>query len=577
MINTSSNVNITSYLDKYPEQFSLFRKMIERAGTDGFLQAYGKYTLFLPTNDGVKAYLAKAGKNSVDDIDLGELKDVVNFHILNDTISTSKFSDGKISALTLQGQYLTTGVTLAAGITKLTVNKQGDILTSNVRVGNGIIHVISQVLLPAKNTLAKMIESDPNYSVFTQALKATGWYDSLNVIPSNNPIATRKFLTVLAESNSVLNAAGFPDFISLKARLSPGSGDPKNVMDSLHTFIGYHIIPGANYLADFATLTSLNTLAPPDILNISRSAGNILINDIVFNGIYEPGSLISRSSSDLSASNGVLHAMAPYSSTAGITTGHFAIKIRKPVPVYWDVCDFPEIRAIPSIFRQAGSASTYFSKYSATDQPISGWDWERKSSGTPTAPNNKYDQRYLNYTGACYNDVLNPSISIPTAANSGAGLNSWIYMKTPVIVKGRYKVWICYSRDSQGGGDYPLGRRVQCRVLVDGVTMAKPFDFSEPPPIVPTMSELESQGWKYYMSNPVVATAPSSKPFIGKLVGIVDIAVTNVHQVRLEVIQGNQSLDRNKLDMIHFIPTDWPSQVLPRFRPDGTQDFTPIP
>ena len=51
---TTSDVNIYDYLVQHPEQFSEFAKMINKAGYSSFLNAYGAYTLFAPTNDGVQ-------------------------------------------------------------------------------------------------------------------------------------------------------------------------------------------------------------------------------------------------------------------------------------------------------------------------------------------------------------------------------------------------------------------------------------------------------------------------------------------------------------------------------------------
>src|SRR5205085_11030976 len=63
---TTSDVNIYDYLLKKPDEFSEFAKMIEKAGFADFLNAYGAYTLFAPTNDAVKAYLQEVGKPSID-------------------------------------------------------------------------------------------------------------------------------------------------------------------------------------------------------------------------------------------------------------------------------------------------------------------------------------------------------------------------------------------------------------------------------------------------------------------------------------------------------------------------------
>src|SRR5215213_5701894 len=74
---TTTDVNIYDYLVQKPEQFSEFAKIIEKAGFSDFLNAYGAYTLFAPTNDAVKAYLQETGKTSIDAFSQNELKDIV--------------------------------------------------------------------------------------------------------------------------------------------------------------------------------------------------------------------------------------------------------------------------------------------------------------------------------------------------------------------------------------------------------------------------------------------------------------------------------------------------------------------
>ncbi|NCU04114.1 MAG: hypothetical protein GXC73_09035, partial [Chitinophagaceae bacterium] len=70
---TTSDVNIVGYLDKHIDSFSLFRQILDRTGNSAFLNAYGAYTCFAPTNSGVKTYLSGIGAASVDAADLNTL------------------------------------------------------------------------------------------------------------------------------------------------------------------------------------------------------------------------------------------------------------------------------------------------------------------------------------------------------------------------------------------------------------------------------------------------------------------------------------------------------------------------
>src|SRR6187401_1012090 len=93
--NTTEDVVITGYFEKNPSEFSEFMRILQLSGNSGFLGAYGTYTCFAPTNDAVKAYLDAKGLSSVDAIEVSEMKKLVRFHVIQDTLSTTSFTDGK--------------------------------------------------------------------------------------------------------------------------------------------------------------------------------------------------------------------------------------------------------------------------------------------------------------------------------------------------------------------------------------------------------------------------------------------------------------------------------------------------
>lgn len=178
VLSTSKVVNMTQYLINNPTEFSELNKILERSETASFLNAYGSYTFFAPTNTAIKAYLQEKGKATIDDISPADWKSFVRFHLLEDSIPTSQFTDGKLFQLTMFGQYLTTASENLAGVTKIRINKQANILNANISVGNGLIHSVDHVLMPATLSVAQTIAANPDYSIFTQALKESGIFES---------------------------------------------------------------------------------------------------------------------------------------------------------------------------------------------------------------------------------------------------------------------------------------------------------------------------------------------------------------------------------------------------------------
>ncbi len=528
---TTSDVNIYDYLRQKPDSYSEFARIIEKSGYSGFLNAYGSYTIFAPTNAGVKLYLQEISKTSVDQLTEAEAKDIVKFHLLEDTLTTSTFKDGKLPLVTMYGQYLVTSVANVNGASVFNVNRQANVLEGNIRTGNGFIHGVDRVLRPATKSLAQLIDENPNLSIFKQALVATGWYDSLNTISGSG--ATRRWYTVIAETNQALADSGITSFAALRAKFS-NTGNPTNRLDSLNIYVAYHIMPDARYLADIVSTTSHPSLAPLEVLASKLSGEKVLINDIDFNGVHEPGIELNRAASDLTGTTGVLH----------IANAHFSPKVRVPTPVYWDVADFPEVRKLPSVFRRGS--------FTFEANSIQDIKWEKTD-----APN------YLRY-------VWSTSTSFPTyhgdylVLRMGAtgGRNFWFDFRTPMIVKGKYKVWVCY-RTQKGSGSIgqPGGSNNPVQVSFDGVPLSRPFNFCEQRPNL-SDGEMEALGWKRY-------TVATNQFMSGKFVGIVDVTTTDRHMIRLQSLAAaGTGQDVNNLDMIHFIPVDM-NQYLPRFDPAG--------
>lgn len=530
---TTDDVNIVGYLDRNSDSFSLFRQILERTGNASFLNAYGSYTCFAPTNSGVRAYLPKIGATSVESANLNTLKDMVRLHLLEDTVYTSSFTDGKLPVITMYGQFLVTAVSNDAGVSSYIVNRQALITKSNIRVGNGIIHAINNVLLPATKTIAKQLEDKPEYSIFFQALQETGYYDDLDFVDPN--IANR-WITVFAESNQALADSGIASYAALKTKYSQ-TGNPANANDSLNMYVAYHVSGGLKFLGDVIGTPTHTTWLPQEVVSIKLINQEVLLNQDIFNGVLEQGVKITRLKSDNAATNGVWHDAA----------AHFMVKFRKPTALYWDVSSFDEIMKLPAYYRRA---NYNFVRATEADNPIKDhyWLWGPLASTNTLTYDFSTTGSITNY--AFHNDVNTLPLGLPNRP-------PWWEMRTPPIIKGRYKVWICYRARKQSSSSNQL-----CQVEVNGTLMQRTMNFTENRP-AGTDSELEAIGWKRYTEN-------TTNIFASRQVGVIDFLTTQQQIVRITALAGTQNT--NHLDMIHFIPVNDP-QVLPRFKPDGTQIF----
>jgi uncharacterized surface protein with fasciclin (FAS1) repeats len=539
---TTSDLNIYPYLVNNPSTYSEWAKVIEKSGYAGYLTAYGSYTMFAPTNDAVRLYLAEVNKPSVDAFTQAEAKDLVTFHLIEDTLATNTFKDGKLPTVTMYGQYLVTGVTNTGGVSSITVNRQALVIQGNIRTGNGLIHGLDRVLKPATKSSAQLISEDASLSIFKQALIATGFFDSLNIVSTATP---KRWFTVLAETNQALADSGFATYNDLFTRLS-NTGNPLNPLDSLHIYVAYHIIPEAKYLADISSASSHFTLQPLEVLSSKLATEQVLINDLEFNGVHEQGVELLRSKSDVSSTTGVLH----------VATGHFRPKVRVPFPVYWDVADFPEVRKLPAIFRRPGTTLDF--AYGT----LKDFNWDNPVNTLTYSGDGPSSGNFPTYFG--------DHLTIPMGNTSR---HHWLEFRTPLLVKGKYNMWICY-RAGKGSGPLTSSTPItgsNCPVVVsfDGLPTSRQFNFCIQRPLG-SDGELLALGWKKYSDSSRIPNSTSFQYMSGKFVGSVDVETTDRHMVRFDVQPaagtGNPS---NFLDMIHFIPVDWPSQFLPRMATNG--------
>ncbi len=527
-LTTTSDVNIVDYLRKYPDQFSEYVKILDRTNISPFLNAYGTYTVFAPTNDAIRSYLTEIGKKSTDDLDTAALKNLCRLHIIQDTISTPAFIDGKLYSPTMYGQFLVTSVNMQGVIV---INRRARLTQPNVLTGNGYVHVIDKVLLPATLTVAQMAEKSSRYTIFTQALKATGLYDSLNIV--NNPDTSLRWHTLLAESDSALNAIGISSYAALKARYNT-TGDPKNPTDSLYLYVAYHILPGIKYIADIVGQQSHQTMAPLEVVTVSIDADGqtVLLNEAVFNGILEKGVPIDRGLSDNSCNNGVLHEL----------NGNIRLKVRSPYLVNFDLGAQPEILKLTSLYRKPGK-SQLFSYGQLADVT-----WQN----TNLQAVNYYCEGPTGSNNYWWDDGFGLNLRY---GNSAA--NNWVEFRTPLLVKGKYDVWIMYRRANMGA---------YTQVSFDGVPTGRIVDFTQSlPSSGATDAALIAQGFKRYSFNNPNGNNVSQKA------GTITVATTDRHVLRLQAVRDNGSGVNPSvtLDFIQFVPlgTD---PTRPLFARDGT-------
>ena len=124
-------------------QFTMLLKAVQQAGLEAKMKTPGPFTVFAPTDAAFAALPSEVAKRLMDPANKGELAKVLSYHVLAGRLITRDLGPMPRAADSLIGapEVLTP---LATGVK---VN-DATITAPDMRVDNGIVHVIDKVLLP---------------------------------------------------------------------------------------------------------------------------------------------------------------------------------------------------------------------------------------------------------------------------------------------------------------------------------------------------------------------------------------------------------------------------------------------
>ncbi|WP_088653160.1 fasciclin domain-containing protein [Geofilum rhodophaeum] len=533
---------IGEYLENNSDDYSMLVELLYKAESMSFLKAYGGYTLLAPDNDAISAYLSDQGLSSLNDLSEEDLKTLVRYHVVKDTISTTEFVDGRLKTENMYGHFITSGTYFEDGEVVTKFNKYANLVEPDIRLANGIVHRIGAVVRPELESAAKALEADGGYDIFVEALKQTGWYDTLDVVEGPH--------TIFAVPDEVYAEEGFSTFEELLADVAPETENFTDTLNNLNRYVAYHILDNSiRYITDLIADRVGLTRTHNEVLTIRMDGEKVLVNDDVFAGIHEPGFEIARSVSDRTVLNGVVHDMK----------ADFRIKERFPFAVYWDVAEQIEIMKMPGVFRRPG--------------------WVTLDNGQLEKVRWYGDNNTISYgaglSGAegwhVYDDRLD--------VNLRPEVIQWIEFDTPILVAGEYKMWVC-TRNVYGDNnrkaiyyayfnDEVLTNIINNRITLNNTTPEEEF---------------EMEGFKLYGWNPddigitsIINAGEADADTLnvtelnymhnsgasrmtGQLAGVINVETTGSHRVKFVGITGTNGA---WFDMIHFIPVE-ENQLWPR-------------
>lgn len=137
--------NLVELALSFDPEFSILVQAVIKAGLADVLATGGPFTVFAPTNDAFIALLSELDANSLDDIPVDLLTNVLLYHVVEGRVFSSDLVSGSITTLNGEFQLDVNSLTITDANGRV-AGLVADLL--NVQASNGVIHVIDRVILP---------------------------------------------------------------------------------------------------------------------------------------------------------------------------------------------------------------------------------------------------------------------------------------------------------------------------------------------------------------------------------------------------------------------------------------------
>jgi uncharacterized surface protein with fasciclin (FAS1) repeats len=132
------------------QNFSTLVTAVQTAGLAETLSGEGPFTVFAPVNDAFAALPQGTVDTLLQPANREQLTSVLTYHVVPAKALSGDLSDG-MTVTTVQGQPLTVNVTGTAVTLTDGSGNTVSVVQPDIEAGNGVVHVIDGVLLPAAN------------------------------------------------------------------------------------------------------------------------------------------------------------------------------------------------------------------------------------------------------------------------------------------------------------------------------------------------------------------------------------------------------------------------------------------
>lgn len=253
-------------------EFSILVEALMKADLVGAVaDKEAELTVFAPTNDAFVALLSDLGANSLDDISVETLSNILLYHVIGSKAMSTDLTSGYYPTLsTFSGNNISMYVQVDGGVS---INNSTMVTAADVEADNGVIHVVDKVILPP--SVVNIAIDNANFSTLVSAVVKAGLVETLS---GEGPF------TVFAPTNDA--------FAALFAALEI-SGIDDLTAEQLIPILTYHVVSG-NVLSTDLSSGTVPTLSDGKLLTVDLSSG-VMINDS------------QVLAADIQGANGVVH------------------------------------------------------------------------------------------------------------------------------------------------------------------------------------------------------------------------------------------------------------------------------
>jgi uncharacterized surface protein with fasciclin (FAS1) repeats len=206
------------------------------------LDGAGPYTVFAPTDDAFTASGITA--STINTLTPAQLQTILLYHTLPAEVFAANVPAGpnaKVTTASGDSVFVTRNGT---GVFVNGIN----VTQADIDASNGVIHLISRVLLPPAGNIVEVAQLNSSFSLLVAAVlrASTGTTNVAQILSSGGPF------TVFAPTNDAFIAAGFPDVAAINA------ADP----NTLAGILTHHVVAGRVFSSDLtngAVVPTANT------------------------------------------------------------------------------------------------------------------------------------------------------------------------------------------------------------------------------------------------------------------------------------------------------------------------------